>query len=38
MLRAITILSLVLMLVSCKWKTDEKPWKGKGIAGNLIVE
>ena len=25
MLRAITILSLVLMLFSCKWKTDEKP-------------
>ena len=25
MLRAITILTLVLMLFSCKWKTDEKP-------------
>jgi len=25
MLRAITILSLVLMLFSCRWKTDEKP-------------
>ena len=25
MLRAITILSLVLMLFSCKWKTDERP-------------